>query len=146
MDNTTLEQYKSYIADVGNVGNRYATANGFYLSVVSALLGVLAFVGADKALNPIHAIIVTGVPLFGCVACWIWYKTIVFYGQLFRSKFDVLRAMESDSLSYDCYAREQKILMERKVEWLTQNERKVPLMLGILFAVIAVASLLAALR
>jgi hypothetical protein len=37
-----MDQYKAYLADLGNVGSRYATANGFYLSIISALLGVLA--------------------------------------------------------------------------------------------------------
>jgi|KBSMisStaDraftv2_1062788.scaffolds.fasta_scaffold1966301_2 hypothetical protein len=32
-----LEQYKAYLADLGNVGSRYTTANGFYLPVISAL-------------------------------------------------------------------------------------------------------------
>jgi hypothetical protein len=45
-----LEQYKSLVDDVGNIGTRYATANGFYLSVVTALLGVLAYTGTGKPL------------------------------------------------------------------------------------------------
>jgi len=45
-----LELYKAYIGDLGNIGGRYATANGFYLSVVTALIAVLALGETDKPL------------------------------------------------------------------------------------------------
>jgi amino acid transporter len=140
MDNTTLEQYKSYVIDLGNIGARYATTNGFYLSVVSALLGILAFVGTGKALNDIQPVIMVGVPAFGCVVCWIWYKTNYFYSSLFAAKFAVLRKME-EVLSFKPYTVEREILKKQKLVWLARNERKVPFTLGILFAAIALTVL-----
>lgn len=35
---TILDQYKSYMVDVGNIGTRYTTSNGFYLSVITAFV------------------------------------------------------------------------------------------------------------
>ena len=86
---TILEQYKALIGDVGDVGTRYATANGFYLAVITGLIG-LAFAGADRP-TALSAFAVALVSLFGWIICWIWRETIRFYGKLFSSKFFVLR-------------------------------------------------------
>src|SRR5260370_27198391 len=90
-----LDIYKAYSGDLGNIGSRYATANGFYLSVVSALLAILALSESGKALNQITGIVHVIVPIVGMVICWIWQKTITFYSTLFLGKFEVLREMET---------------------------------------------------
>jgi len=43
IDNTIVEQYKSYLSDIGNVGSRYATAQTFYVTVISTLIAVFSF-------------------------------------------------------------------------------------------------------
>ena len=40
-------QYTDYMTDVGNIGTRYSTSQAFYMSVVSALVGVFAYVAKD---------------------------------------------------------------------------------------------------
>ena len=52
-----LEQYKAYLTDLGNVGTRYATANGFYVSIVSALLAILALAKKGEALARIDVLL-----------------------------------------------------------------------------------------
>lgn len=141
-----LELYRTYVTDLGNIGTRYATANGFYLSVISVMLGILAFTEADKPLNQVDFIVVVGVPLFGCVICWIWLKTLDFYSTLFLTKFTVLRKME-ERLPFDCYTREAEFLekMHREKKLLIRlipNERRVPIVLAILFAGISVVSII----
>ncbi len=44
-----LDQYKAYLDDLGNIGTRYTTANGFYVSIVSALLAILALAQKGEA-------------------------------------------------------------------------------------------------
>ena len=44
----TIEQYKAYIQDLGNIGTRYTTSNAFYLSVITALLGILSLTEAGS--------------------------------------------------------------------------------------------------
>ncbi len=126
---------------MGNIGTRYATANGFYLSVVSALLAILTYASKDATLSHLAIAVNILVPAFGCVVCWIWRKTIRFYGTLFHAKFDVLRELETQ-LPFDAYKRELDLLVKSKTEWLTTNEARVPMALIILFALQALASLL----
>lgn len=132
-----LEQYKSLVSDVGNVGTRYATANGFYLSVLTALLGVLAYVGAGKPIDDTSYPVILLVAVFAIVICSIWRATIVFYGKLFGAKFAVLRQLEGD-LAVPVYAREGEEMKKRNAGHLTENEAKVPLILAWFFGAIAV--------
>ena len=55
-------------------GTRYATANGFYLSIVSALVGVLAFTESGKPLAQVDLVLVLTVSAFAIVICTIGAK------------------------------------------------------------------------
>ena len=67
LKNRLLDQWKSLVSDVGNIGTRYATANGFYLSVITALLALLAYVGTGKvfeaATYPVIVLVAASSPL-----------------------------------------------------------------------------------
>jgi hypothetical protein len=140
MDDKTLvlEQYKSLVQDVGNIGTRYATANGFYLSVLTALLGVLAYVGTGKDVDRTTYPTVLLVAVFAIAVCWIWRKTIQFYGKLFKGKFAVLKEL-GGQLALNVYQREdQLVYVEGKAKPLTEHEAWVPLLLGCFFGAVAV--------
>src|SRR5258708_9596446 len=89
-DSALLEQYKALIGDVGNIGTRYATANGFYLSIVSALLGVVAFTESGKPLAQVDLVLVLTVAAFAVVVWHVWVKTLAFYRGLFALKLQLL--------------------------------------------------------
>jgi hypothetical protein len=90
-----LEQYKAYLADLGNVGSRYATTNGFYMSVISALLGVLALTDSPKLFGQLQKPTLLVVCMFCVALCMLWAQTIWFYRLLFSAKFRVLRNLET---------------------------------------------------
>jgi len=150
-----LEQYKSLVDDVGNVGTRYATANGFYLSVLTALIGVLAYVGTGKDATKQTYFVVLLVAVFAVIICWIWRETVRFYGRLFGAKFDLLKKLgakldtdvnvydEEDDLAY-YEEREDSTGKKRKVRLpgLTASEQRVPIFLGVFFILIGAAALL----
>lgn len=149
---TILEQYKALIGDVGNVGTRYATANGFYLAVITGLIGLLAFAGADKSPTALSAFAVALVSLFGWIICWIWRETIRFYGKLFSSKFFVLRLLEA-SLPVKVYELEGKKLYGKEIPGdreagglaatpLTENEQLVPSALMWFFGIVGIVALI----
>jgi hypothetical protein len=137
-----IDLYKAYIGDLGNIGSRYATSNGFYLSVITALVGVLALSEGKKPLADMRAELVVGISLVAVVVCWIWHSTIEFYGKLFRAKFQVLGDMEL-KLDYRVYAEEYKRIEALGAGSLTEKEKRVPLALGLLFALIAAAAVIA---
>jgi len=134
-----LEQYKAYLADLGNIGTRYATSNGFYLSVVTALLGILALTKVGEAFVGSQAYLAVVVPIFAIMVCWIWLKTIAYYDNLFAAKFTVLRAMETDGQLFKIYELEKKTLDERAPpRSMLKNDRRVPLLLMGLFVIVLV--------
>jgi hypothetical protein len=140
-----LEQYKSLVGDVGNIGVRYATANGFYLSVLTALMGVLAYVGAGKPLEDVNYPVVVLVAIFARVICGIWRETIEFYDRLFRAKFDILKKLEVElGTTTKVYTEETELVYKDKdgkpLPGLTRREARVPRYLGWFFVVIAVVA------
>ena len=140
-----IEIYKIYIADLGNIGSRYVTANGFYLSIVSAMLGIMAFAKGDELFGKANFVVTIAIPLFGCVICWIWLKTLDFFNTLFAAKFSMLRSIEAH-LDIKCFTTEdeflQKIHAEKKLPIrLIPIERKVPIVLAILFIGITITSI-----
>lgn len=140
--NRLLDQWKSLVTDVGSVGTRYATANGFYLSVLTALLAVLAYVGSGKVFEAATYPVIALVAVFAMVVCWIWRKTILFYGNLFGAKFTVLKILE-ERLPVRVYALEERELyVTRKAGYLTTHEALVPKLLTWFYGVIAALAVL----
>jgi hypothetical protein len=135
---TYIEQYKAYLEDLGNIGTRYATSNGFYLSVVTALLGILAYTTAGGAFLSSQAYLAVAVPAFALVVCLIWWQTIAYYDNLFAAKFKILREIEEAGQLFPIYEREYKFIKQRRPPHsMLGNDRLVPLLLSVLFLVIS---------
>lgn len=129
-----LEQYKAYLADLGNIGTRYATLQGFYVSVIAALLTLLALADTNKLFFKIETSELIVVCLFSIALCFVWSLTIHFYGRLFRAKFAILKALEC-SLAYHCFEEEYKQLEPK--HFLTKIEAWIPIVLTLFFAAMA---------
>lgn len=133
-DVATADQYKAYLQDLGNIGTRYATANGFYLSVVTALLGILSLMKRGDGLADLQTVLRLAVPLFAIALCFVWRQTVVFYSALFRAKFEVLREMERSGGLFPAYEREEQLF--KGPRWLLNNEARIPIYLSLPFVVI----------
>ena len=81
-----LDQYQAYLGDLGNFGMRYTTANGFYLSVITALLGILALAKPGQNLSGLSSVLLVVLPFFACLVCGVWFRTILFYREQFKIK------------------------------------------------------------
>lgn len=134
-----LEQYKAYLADLGNVGTRYATLQGFYVSVIAALLTLLALADTNKLFFKIETNELIVVCVFSIVLCIIWSLTIHFYGRLFRAKFTILKALECH-LAYPCFDAEYNLLVPK--HFLTKIEAWIPIALTLFFAAMAAIRLI----
>lgn len=130
--NTVLEQYKAYLGDLGNFGTRYTTANGFYLSVITALLGILALAKTGEVLAGPGAHLGLAVSAFAVLVCMIWSRSMASYRKLFAIKFTVLREMEKKGELFPIYEREDQL---RGKLALLDNERLIPLLLSLPFLV-----------
>ncbi len=89
-----LEQYKASLQDLGNIGSRHETARGFYLSVLTALLAVLALADQEKILYAVggHLLLVVGIA--GMAVCALWFLQTLTLTALYAARFRGLEAME----------------------------------------------------
>jgi hypothetical protein len=127
---TLLEQYKAYIADLGNIGTRYTTAQSFYLSVVSALTGVVAFFAKDAGALQKYIWVVALMMIFIALICYVWLRTLDFYEKLFQAKFAVLKSMEAASKGdlFNVYSDESNKLDGAR---LINHEKALPVIVGL---------------
>jgi hypothetical protein len=105
------------------------------LTITTPLLGAMAFSDTGKVLSGNAALATLLMASTGLAVCWVWDRTIKFYGQLFGAKFEILRELEADLyFDYKCYTREG-VIMKRRIKggWLTKNERIVPWIFAFLF-------------
>lgn len=83
-----LDQYKLYVEMADRISGRRLTANTYFLSVNTGLLGLVAYVAKES----INFLWVLG--LAGIVLCWLWFQIIRSYRDLNTAKFAVIHALE----------------------------------------------------
>jgi hypothetical protein len=127
-----MEQYKAKLADLGNLGSRQATMTTYYVSIVSALLGVLAF--KERALAAVDPVVVFLVGAGGLLVSVLWMSGVVFFRKLFKAKLSVIQAIELE-LPYRTFSAEFELRGRRT--WLT-TEQWVPTVFAGLFILLLV--------
>lgn len=83
-----LDQYKLYVEMADRVSARRLTANTYFLSVNTGLLGLVAYVAKES----INFLWVLG--MAGIVLCWLWSQSLRSYRDLNTAKFAVIHALE----------------------------------------------------
>ncbi len=131
----SLEQYKAKLVDLGNLGTRLSATTTYYVSIVSALLGVLAF--KERSLASIDAYIVLMVGVGGFSVSMLWFVNISFFRGLFRAKLKVLERIE-ESLPHQTFKDEyEQMKANGRGTWLWM-ERAVPITFAALFALLLI--------
>ena len=106
MDN--FREYELFSQRAQHMSERRQNASRTYLTVNTAILGILALLLRDAGLEG-WELVVASIPLFlvGILACLIWLKIIVQFKELIGWRYQELRAMESDMPdSYQVYTNE----------------------------------------
>lgn len=129
-----LEEYKLYVEMVDRVSSRRIQASQFYISLLSALFGVIAILVEKKVLTISESPLLLVVSLLGILLCFIWHININSYKQLNSLKFQVIAEMEA-YLPFPCYAREWQILKKKNNQYqrLSKVEKYVPLTIAFLY-------------
>lgn len=89
-----MEQYKAHMQDLASIGSRHETARGFYLSVVTALLAVLALADKDKILFGLGEELLRVVGIAGMAISALWFFQTLALTALYFARFKRLEAME----------------------------------------------------
>jgi len=84
-----FEQYKLYVEMADRISARRQTANSFFLSINTALLGFSGFVSAKDAGSYLWLIATAGIAL-----SYLWYRLIRSYRDLNTAKFKVVHEIE----------------------------------------------------
>jgi hypothetical protein len=132
-----IEQYKSYLTDVGNIGIRHENARRFYLSVVSALFVFLSLAGSTGVFQMIRGPVLTLVGIAGVALCLVWLMHMLSFGAIYRAKFDVLRSIEEKHHLFHIFDEEWKHLQANpRFKLLTIIDSVTPILFAILFMAI----------
>jgi hypothetical protein len=136
-----LDQYKTYVADLGNIGVRYTAAQTFYFTLVSALIGVLALKDSGQPIAKYVDVKFVLVMSFIAAICYVWRETLLFYQLLFRAKFETIREIEERGL-FTVYGAETQRLAAGKAKFpsLIDSEVRIPLGVMCIAILLAIAS------
>jgi len=131
-----IEQYKAKLTDLGNLGTRQTSMTTYYVSIVSALFGVLAF--KDRPLADVDPFVVVFISGAGVLVSVLWFLGASFFRNLFRAKIRVLEEIEKN-LPFQTFSAEfQQMKTNGRKSWLWA-ERLVPAVFLLFFVLLAVA-------
>ena len=131
-----LEQYKSYVEDLGNIGTRQENSRKFYLSVASALLALLSVAGEQGHFQEVQRPVKIVVGVAGVSLCILWFFHMRSFGALYLAKFTVLKEMEV-SLPFPIFKREWELLKsDCRYMLLSYIDSKMPFIYSVLFVAI----------
>jgi plasmid replication initiation protein len=131
-----IEQYKLYLEMTDRISARRHTANSFFQSINTLMVGVVGYLRTFTQ-TTIDSVIILMIPLAGIILCYIWYRLIRSYRDLNKIKFKVIHEIEK-KLPISPYDAEWELMERGKNRKLylpfTEIEMKVPLIfMGIHF-------------
>jgi hypothetical protein len=103
-----LEIYKIYVGTTDKISERRQIANSFFLSINTAIIGLVSYLQAGSNTNPIlgfYSLVSTA----GIIICYMWYRLILSYKQINSGKFKVIHQIE-DHLPLSPHEAEWEIL------------------------------------
>jgi hypothetical protein len=131
-----LDQYKLYVEMADRISQRRATANTYFLTVNSAILGFVGYLTSKESTENLWMLAIAGATL-----CVLWRSLITSYSNLNTAKFQVIHAIEK-RLPISPYETEWSYVGAGKVAKLyrplSHIERGVPLVFIVLHAIVFV--------
>lgn len=104
-DKDLVEIYKLLVEMADRVSERRQSANSFYLSVNTAIIGGAAYL-SQSAFGELGTLAVSAA---GIAICFLWVRSVVSYKSLNAAKFEVITALE-DRLPVSPFKDEWAIL------------------------------------
>jgi hypothetical protein len=129
-----VEQYKAKVEDLGNLGNRLSAMTAYYVSIVSAILALLA--SKERSIADIDTSVTFVVCGAGLLVSLLWFFSLRFFRALFQAKLTVLANMEK-TLPYQTFEPEFALMRQSGSRNWLWFERLVPIVFGSFFVVIA---------
>jgi hypothetical protein len=135
-----LEQYKLYVEMADRVSTRRLTANSYFLSINSAILGFVGYISSKPGYG--HYLWLVGCA--GIILSILWFYMITSYRDLNTAKFKIIHEVEK-RLPLSLYAAEWNAMGRGTVPQLyrplSHIERVVPWVFVVLHVYVVVRSL-----
>lgn len=135
-----VELYRIYHDSIENVAKKRQSANSFFLTFCTSIVGLLGLTTASTVMHGQRLIPLLTMAL-GAVSSFFWFRLIESYRQLNTGKFAVLISME-ETLGIELYKKEWEFLGAgkdtKKYHPLTRVERIVPCVFLTIFVCLAV--------
>ena len=84
-----LEMYKLYVQSADNISSRRQSANSFFLSINTAIIGAVGYLNSEAGSYG------WAVGLAGILLCVAWFRSVRAYKGLNSGKFKVIHALEA---------------------------------------------------
>ncbi len=125
-----LEMYKLYVEMADRISSRRQTANSFFLTINSAIIGFVGYIKISE-INEYNWII----EVAGIFLCYVWYRLVSSCKDLNSGKFKVIHEIEKE-LPLSPYDAEWEAIGRGKNPNLylpfTNLELKTPLIFGLI--------------
>ena len=138
-----FEEYKFFAENTHHLSERRQAATQTYLTVNTAIFGVIAFLIKDANLEGEFELAISLIPLFivGMLACFIWNRIIIQHKLLINWRYDQLMKIEKDPRmkgSHQFYLREWeeffKPLQGKEKFGFSVLEKLLPMLFMVLYA------------
>lgn len=83
-----LEIYKMYVERADAISSRRESANTFFLSVNTVLIGLIGYLDSTQACTKL------AIGIAGSILCYFWYRLLLSYKGLNTAKFLVVHEIE----------------------------------------------------
>jgi len=80
-----LEIYKVYVGTADKISERRQTANSFFLSINTVVIGLVSYLQAGSGTKPFLGFYLL-VSTAGILICYMWYRLILSYKQINSGK------------------------------------------------------------
>jgi plasmid replication initiation protein len=88
-----LEQYKLYVEMADKISERRQSANSFFLSVNTVIVGLTTYFTLC-GISCSSIILFSPISMAGLVICYMWYRLVRSYRDLNTAKFKVIHEIE----------------------------------------------------
>ena len=136
-----LEQYKLFVKTADDITMRRLQTNKFYLTILLGLFTIAGFFNKNGITEVLSEhIILMLISVIGIALSVIWYVNIESFKLLNSAKFKVILEMEKE-LPCACFDKEWEYRDPLSYPILTEIEKFLPIMMGIVFFVILLVGL-----
>ena len=90
-----LEIYKLYVEMADKISERRQSANSFFLTINTAIVGLVSYLQLGESETP-KVIFHLVIGLAGLIICFMWYRLVLSYKQINSVKFKVIHLIEQN--------------------------------------------------